>query len=110
MKTRKKTLFLSMLGVFLFTAGCMLLNTIDKPLPESLIEKFYNYCTWVVVGSGVCGVVAKREDRIKELHNISQAKGSIEGVDEELEYTNQSMDEEETGYTECEEIMHGDEF
>ena len=32
MKTRKKTLFLSMLGVFLFTAGCMLLNTIDKVL------------------------------------------------------------------------------
>ena len=31
-------------------------------------------------------------------------------IDEELGYTNQSMDEEETGYTECEEIMHGDEF
>ena len=92
MKTRKKTLFLSMLGVFLFTAGCMLLNTIDKPLPESLIEKFYNYCTWVVVGSGVCGVAAKREDRIKELHNTS------------------SNDKKQDNTNNEEEIMHGDEF
>ena len=95
MKTRKKMLYISIIGVFLFTFGCMYLNTIDKPLPESLVDKFYTYCTWIVVGSGVCGVTSKRNDRIKELHNTSQDKDSIKSVDEEV-----------AECTEGEEIMH----
>ena len=92
MKTRKKMLYISILGVFLFTFGCMYLNTIDKPLPESLIDKFYTYCTWIVVGSVVCGVTSKRNDRIKELHNTS------------------SNDKKQDNTNNEEEIMHGDEF
>ena len=92
MKTRKKMLYISILGVFLFTFGCMYLNTIDKPLPESFVDKFYTYCTWIVVGSGVCGVTSKRNDRIKELHNTS------------------SNDKKQDNTNNEEEIMHGDEF
>lgn len=96
MKTRKKMLYISILGVFLFTFGCMYLNTIDKPLPESLVDKFYTYCTWIVVGSGVCGVTSKRNDRIKELHNTSSN-------DKKQDNTN---NEEVAECTEGEEIMH----
>ena len=97
MKTRKKMLYISILGVFLFTFGCMYLNTIDKPLPESLVDKFYTYCTWIVVGSGVCGVTSKRNDRIKELHNTSSN-------DKKQDNTNNN--EEVAECTEGEEIMH----
>ena len=96
MKTRKKMLYISIIGVFLFTFGCMYLNTIDKPLPESLVDKFYTYCTWIVVGSGVCGVTSKRNDRIKELHNTSSN-------DKKQDNTN---NEEVAECTEGEEIMH----
>ena len=92
MKTRKKMLYISILGVFLFTFGCMYLNTIDKPLPESLIDKFYTHCTWIVAASGLCGVTSKRNDRIKELHNTS------------------SNDKKQDNTNNEEEIMHGDEF
>ena len=96
MKTRKKMLYISILGVFLFTFGCMYLNTIDKPLPESLGDKFYTYCTWRVVGSGVCGVTSKRNDRTKELHNTPSN-------DKKQDNTN---NEEVAECTEGEEIMH----
>ena len=96
MKTRKKMLYISILGVFLFTFGCMYLNTIDKPLPESLVDKFYTYCTWIVVGSGVCGVTSKRNDRIKELHNTSSN-------DKKQDDTNNA---EVAACTEGEQIMH----
>ena len=96
MKTRKKMLYISIIGVFLFTFGCMYLNTIDKPLPETLVDKFYTYCTWIVVGSGVCGVTSKRNDRIKELHNTSSN-------DKKQDNTN---NEEVAECTEGEEIMH----
>ena len=97
MKTRKKMLYISIIGVFLFTFGCMYLNTIDKPLPESLVDKFYTYCTWIVVGSGVCGVTSKRNDRIKELHNTSY-KDKKESLQDNTADNNE------------EEIMHGDEI
>ena len=113
MKTRKKMLFMSMLGVFLFTLGCMYLLFIDKSLSDSLIDKFFNYCVWVVVGSGVCGVVSKRNDRIKELHKTSpndeeclqDTTVNDDTVDNGEEYL-----QDDTTVDIDEEIMHGDEI
>ena len=96
MKTRKKMLLLSAVCVVLFTIACLYLIFIDKTLSDSLVDKFFNYCIWVVVGSGICGVASKRNERIKDLHSSSNNEGEEELSEESLESD--------------EEIMHGDEI
>lgn len=96
MKTRKKMLLLSAVCVVLFTIVCLYLIFIDKTLSDSLVDKFFSYCIWVVVGSGICGVASKRNERIKDLHSSSNNEGEEELSEESLESD--------------EEIMHGDEI
>lgn len=101
MKTRKKMLLLSAVCVVLFTIVCLYLIFIDKTLSDALIDKFFNYCIWIVIGSGICGVASKRNERIKDLHSSSNNDG-------EEELSEESTEEEEN--IENEEIMHGDEI
>ena len=62
MKTRKKMLLMSVIFVLVFTGIMIYFIYIGKTLNDILIDKFYSFCIWCVVGSGVCGAVGKRNE------------------------------------------------
>lgn len=63
MKTRKKMLFMSCFFILAFTTTMIYLMFIGITLNDTLIEKFFNFCIWCVVGSGVCGVASKKREQ-----------------------------------------------